>query len=265
MTGEQGKKILLIQDGPMGEKLEKELAGSRFLVTHVKMAREGFNALCNVLPHLVIVDVSLPEETAYTFLAEKQAEPLLAVIPVFLISSGGDPIHISQIPEKSVLEYLTSVEVGIPQIMSKVNELFSREEKSNKNNSKMPPEEKKIRILWVEDDKLIGSILFRKLSASGFEVNQVKNGEDGLKQLETFVPDLIMVDLILPGMSGFDFLQAINGNPKLASVPRIVLSNLSKVSDVEKTKALGAKKFLVKAAMPLDQIAQELRSVLIKP
>jgi CheY-like chemotaxis protein len=65
----------------------------------------------------------------------------------------------------------------------------------------------------------------------------------------------------MPGMSGFDILQKVKADPRLKTVPSMILSNLNKQSDIERAKVLGAQKFLVKAAASLDQIVQEVRDL----
>ena len=101
----------------------------------------------------------------------------------------------------------------------------------------------------------------QKLVAAGFELFHAKNGEEALEILKTVLPDVIAVDLILPGMSGFDILQKVNMDERLKKIPKMVLSNLSKPSDIEKAHALGATKFLVKAATSLDQIVAEVKGM----
>src|SRR6185312_13783026 len=119
----------------------------------------------------------------------------------------------------------------------------------------------KRKLLWVEDDKLIGTILAKKLVSSGFDLFHAKNGEEAMEALKSSIPDAVVVDLMLPGMSGFDILQKMQTDPQLKKVPSMVLSNLSKPSDIEKAKMLGAKKFLVKAATSLDQIVEEIKGL----
>lgn len=128
------------------------------------------------------------------------------------------------------------------------------------DNTQASPAPKK-KILWTEDDKLIGSILTQKIQSSGFELLRATNGAEAFKILETTIPDIIVVDLLLPDMNGFDILEKAAADPRLKDVPRMVLSNLDEKSDKERARQLGASKFLVKAVTPLDQIIVEIRSL----
>ena len=132
------------------------------------------------------------------------------------------------------------------------------------------PDEKKprlsgVHILWTEDDIFLRDLMAAKLAQEGAISFYAQNGDECLEILgkpETGVPDIILLDLILPGMSGFDLLTRLRENPALARVPIIVLSNLGQQEDVEKTKWLGASKHLVKAETDPDGIVENIVSVL---
>ena len=118
------------------------------------------------------------------------------------------------------------------------------------------------KILWIEDDDLMGSVLGAKLTASGFELVQTRSGEEAMAYLAAgAVPDLIVVDLLLPGMSGFDILAAIAKDQRLSAVPKLVLSNLNQPADWEKVRPYGVKKFLVKTSVSLEQIVGEISAL----
>ncbi|MDE2172793.1 MAG: response regulator, partial [Patescibacteria group bacterium] len=88
-----------------------------------------------------------------------------------------------------------------------------------------------------------------------------KEALDALQSLEDFMPDIIIVDLLLPDMDGFEILAAINKNPRVAGVPRMVLSNLDGQSDKDRAFKLGAKKFMVKAVTSLDEIVSAVKEL----
>jgi putative two-component system response regulator len=119
------------------------------------------------------------------------------------------------------------------------------------------------KLLWIEDDSLISTILSEKFISSKFNLVHTTNGEEALKILEgIIIPDVILIDLVLPGMSGFEVLEKIRGDDRLKAVPIVVLSNLSSKGDIEKAYKLGAQKFILKAVTSLDQIVQEVRELL---
>lgn len=118
------------------------------------------------------------------------------------------------------------------------------------------------KILWVEDDNLISVILSGRLISAGFNIAHTTNGDEAMRILEGMTPDAILMDLLLPGMSGLDIIEKIRGIERLKDVPVIILSNLNDSKDMKRAHDLGVKAFLVKAVSSVEQIIKELESVL---
>lgn len=255
------KKILVITgDGNFGERLRKTLQDGGYFAVLVKNGIEAVKAMIDTLPHLVLLDVVVTGADSYSILAEKQAEPMLAKIPLFLMSTQGTPINMRRVPQGAVAEFIVAMHAEPREVLDRVDGHFGVNRFENAPSDSISDDRKKI--LWVEDDKLIGTILGKKLISSGFDLTHTKNGEETLRELENIVPDIIIVDLLLPGMSGFEILEKVKERDRLKSIPVMVLSNLSKSSDIEKAKALGAQRFMVKAASSLDQIVAEVHNLL---
>ena len=113
------------------------------------------------------------------------------------------------------------------------------------------------KIVMIEDDKFLGSLVAKKLIASGCAVTYVDNGEAAMPVIEAELPNLVLLDLLLPGMSGFDVLSNIKQNEKTKNIPVILLSNLGEKKDIEQGMQLGAVNFLIKATMTVDEILDE--------
>ncbi len=122
-------------------------------------------------------------------------------------------------------------------------------------------EEKKY-ILIIEDDKFLRELLVRKFVADGFDVKNAINAELAITILAERKPDVILCDLILPGLSGFEILRKIKEDEKTSDIPVIILSNLGQKEDFDKAMALGAKDFMVKSNFTLDEIVAKVRTVL---
>ncbi len=259
----KSEKILLITgDGGFGEKVVAALRKDHYENVYlVKNGAEGLKNIYELLPHLVILDVTLPGADGYDILNKKQQERLLSRIPVFMISTHGVPFNMRNVPPGSVTEFIMAFHTDPAAVVEKINRQFDYIKLTSHVTADDGSKKGKRKILWVEDDKLIGTILGKKLVTAGFDLFHAKNGEAALETLKTVIPHVIVVDLILPGMSGFDILQVVNTDSRLKSVPKMVLSNLSRPSDIEKARALGAQKFLVKAATSLDQIVIELKAM----
>lgn len=123
-------------------------------------------------------------------------------------------------------------------------------------------EELKKKILIVEDDRFLRELMAKKLTAEGFDVKEAVDGEDGLKKAKEEKPNLILLDLILPGIDGFEVLSRIKEDPSLEIIPVIILSNLGQKEDVERGLKLGAADYLVKAKFTPSEIIEKVRKIL---
>lgn len=119
------------------------------------------------------------------------------------------------------------------------------------------------KVLIVEDDFFVSDIYETKFKHEGCEVVAVGDGAKALSKLqEGFVPDVILLDLIMPNMDGREFLEEVKKLPDLAAVPILVLSNLSQEEDVEESLALGAKDYIVKSHLTPTEIFHHVREFL---
>ncbi|MGE4555155.1 MAG: response regulator transcription factor [Candidatus Paceibacterota bacterium] len=119
------------------------------------------------------------------------------------------------------------------------------------------------KILIVEDDKFLRELLLSRLSKEKeFSIVVAQDGEEGFRKAKEEKPDLVLLDLILPGMDGFEVLKKIKEDPITADTKVIVLSNLGQNEDLERAMNLGAKDYLVKAHFTLEEIINKIRQYL---
>lgn len=119
------------------------------------------------------------------------------------------------------------------------------------------------RILLVEDDNFLSKLLSKKLADNQADVTRAADGEEAVNIVKANPKfDLILLDLMLPKVGGFEVMEAINADEKVKGTPIIILSNLGQKNDVEKGVSLGAKKFLVKAILSLDEIVDAAAEII---
>ena len=111
----------------------------------------------------------------------------------------------------------------------------------------------------IEDDRLLRDMMSRKLEREGYEVFLVVDGSEAEGKIKEVRPDVILLDLILPGVNGFDILETIKKDDDLKGIPVIVLSNLGQKSEVERGIELGAADYLVKAHFTPGEIVDKLK------
>jgi len=117
-------------------------------------------------------------------------------------------------------------------------------------------------ILLIEDDPFLIDIYTTKLKESGFSVEVATNGEEGIIKAEEAKPNLIVLDIVLPQIDGWEILKKIKQDENLKKIPVIILSNLGQKSEVEKGIKLGAAKYLIKAHYTPSEVIEEIKKVL---
>ena len=117
-------------------------------------------------------------------------------------------------------------------------------------------------IFIIEDDKFLRELIVRKLNEEGFDVSEAIDGEEGIKEIKEKKPDLILLDLILPGIDGFEVLSQIKSDSELSSIPVIIISNLGQKEDIEKGMKLGAVDYLIKAHFDPNEIVEKIKTTL---
>jgi len=117
-------------------------------------------------------------------------------------------------------------------------------------------------ILIIEDDKFLRELIVQKLIKEGYEIAEAIDGEEGIKKIKEGKPDLVLLDLILPGIDGFEVLSRMKGDSALAPIPVIILSNLGQKEDVERGLKLGAIDYLIKAHFTPGEIIEKVKNAL---
>jgi len=117
-------------------------------------------------------------------------------------------------------------------------------------------------ILVVEDDKFLRELMAQKLIKEGFKISEAVDGEEGLKKIKDKKPGLVLLDLILPGMDGFEVLAKMKEDPETSQTPVIILSNLGQREDVERGLKLGATDYLIKAHFTPGEIIEKIKNII---
>jgi CheY-like chemotaxis protein len=117
-------------------------------------------------------------------------------------------------------------------------------------------------ILIVEDDEVILRALYLAFHSGDYTIATATDGESALKITERLKPDVVLLDLLIPKMNGFEYLKNVKANPALAAIPVVVLSNLGDKEDIEKAKNFGAADYFIKADTDLASLAKRVRKIL---
>lgn len=117
-------------------------------------------------------------------------------------------------------------------------------------------------ILIIEDDQFFRELLLKKLVSLGFNVLEAANGEEGVELTKQKKPDLIILDLLLPNIDGFEVLSKVKTSLDTSSIPVMIVSNLGQQEDVERGLKLGAVDYLIKSQFDIESIVGKIKNVL---
>jgi DNA-binding response OmpR family regulator len=117
----------------------------------------------------------------------------------------------------------------------------------------------KKKILLVEDDTALASVYRARLELEGFEVNEVNNGEDALSTAISYKPDLVLLDAMMPKISGFDVLDILRNTPETLNMRVIMLTALSQPKDKERAEQLGVDDYLVKSQVVIGDVVARVK------
>jgi len=273
---EEGKiKIALIEDEEvLAGVLENKLKKEGFDVFTARDGEAGLELVQAVMPDLILLDIIMPKMDGFEVLARLHEDKNLSKIPVIVISNSGQPVEIEKAVSLGVKDYLIKAEFDPQEVLSKIlNQLNSAGKNirgvrsvalGGSDSPTKTVDPKNFKVLVVEDDSFLRDLISRKLTKEGFQVLQALEGEEGLRKAIEEKPHIVLLDLILPGMDGFEILQKIRADEGAGKVPVIILSNLGQKDDIEKGNKLGATDYLVKAHNTPGEIVDKVKMILAK-
>lgn len=249
------QKILIIEDDVvLGDVLLQKIRASGYQAELVREGVQGFSRIGEWLPDLVIVDISLPLMNGFEILEQKSKNTNIAHIPTIVLTESLHPINGNDVEKMGATAFLVKSDVMPSDVILNIKKILGSQPAGNSVAGK--------RILLVEDDEFLGSILTTRLKGRGAEVLCLKNGEEAVEVLKKDPYDALLLDILLPGMSGFDVLEIIRSNQATSTLPVAVVSNFNQVKDIERAKAMNAK-FFVKALVNPDEIINEVEKMLL--
>lgn len=257
------KKVLIIEDQKdLRLLIEKKLSKEGYQAIAAISGEEGLQKARENMPDIILLDILLPEKDGYEVLATLKKTPGLSEIPVIVLSN-------SEPDEKKLFalgakDFLVKSDLTPEEISARVASYINNGAVETKTAKAKPNQKSKHpKILLIEDDEVLRDLCVTKLRKENFEVSTAIDGTEGLRKIEKDIPDLILLDIILPGIDGFEVLKRMRSStPQIAKVPVILLTNLGQETDIEKGEALGAVDYLVKANFTTEEIIEKIKDTL---
>lgn len=248
--------ILIIEDenlllNVISKKLK--LSGlSAVSCTSGKQALDYLSSHSN-LPDAIWLDYYLKDMNGLEFMTSIKANPNYKEIPVVVVTNSANPEKVKKMMDMGASKYFVKAEHRLDDIIKMVYDLVSNK-KMKSNTAK--------KLLIVEDDQFTLNAYSVKLKSAGFEIKTALDGSEALEILNSYNPDLILMDLVMPKKDGFTFLSEIKKNDRLKNIPVIIASNLGQNEDITRGIKLGAVDYVVKPDLTLNELISKIKTIL---
>ncbi|HEY4517571.1 MAG TPA: response regulator [Candidatus Paceibacterota bacterium] len=266
------KKILIIEDEvTLLELMRSHLLHAGYEVQAAEDGEKGLELIYSWKPDLVLLDFLLPAKNGIEVL--KSLKKAKNKTPVLVVSNSGNQLEVGEILKLGARDYLVKANFSPDEVLAKVEEILGippsspKEKKVKEAEETLMPDGENIKkpdIVLIEDDRFLQELLKKKLAAEKWTVKTAYDGEEGLRLIRTLHPRLVLLDLLLPGMDGFELLSIVKQEPLVKDIPVLVLSNLGQREEINRAMELGAMDFLIKANFAPDEILKKVKPILEK-
>lgn len=268
-------KILIVEDEEYLSdmyKIKFEQAGYTIIIARDGL--EGFELAKKEQPDLVLLDLILPKLDGFKVLKKIREEPDTKKIKVFILSNLGQSDEVNKGIKAGADGYFIKADLTPSQLLDKVSAIFTgrSEMKKNAENNIISAEEfdhpavekKQVKILLIEDEEAIINMYKLRFSKEGFQMEAAKNGAWGLKLAKQKKFDIILLDMVMPAMNGYEAIKALKADDNTKDVPVIILSNSAQDGDIKQAKEFGAAAYLLKSMITPAKLVKEVEKFLNK-
>ncbi|QGJ70982.1 Hypothetical protein PBC10988_26850 [Planctomycetales bacterium 10988] len=237
--------VLVIDDDPaVRELMQRFLSKTGFHILVASSGEEGLRLAKHHHPQVITLDAVMPGIDGWGVLAALKADEETSDIPIIMVT---------MVDDKTRGFALGAVDfVGKPIDWKRLEDLLKRHAETRS----LSPEESTV--LVVEDDANSREVITRRLSKAGWQVVQAANGRQGLAALEQVKPSLVLLDLIMPELDGFEFVERLRTQPELAAVPIVVVTSMDLTKEERERLNGSVEQILQKGAYHRDDLLQEI-------
>jgi signal transduction histidine kinase/DNA-binding response OmpR family regulator len=237
--------VLVVDDDPQLQQLTRSgLEGEGFAVVTARSAQEGATVAARRRPDLILLDLLLPDRNGLELLQSLKSDAATRDIPVLVMSVTRDSVRALSLGAAECL----AKPLDAPAIVSVVRRLLDDSLHG-------------ATVLVVDDEVDSADLIRDTLKAEGLRVLVARDGRQALDLLERRRPDLVLLDIMLPELSGYEVLEQVSRSPALAGTPVIVLTARGDLADARRSLALGARRHLVRPFHMRDLIAEVMKQV----
>ncbi len=256
MKNQQNKKRILIIEDEAGllemYRLYFERAG--YKVETASNGHPGIELAIQEKPDIVLLDILMPNCSGWEVIKKLRKNPKTKNIPILVFSNLGQTEEIKKGLRLGADDYVVKTDLTPKELLAKVDRMVSYLKKKR-------PKYKK-RVLIIEDEKDLANLYKMRLEKENFEVEIARNGAWGLRLAKVGDFNLILMDMVMPAMDGFEALKTLKEDPRTSKIPIIVFSNSTQEEEIRKAMDMGAEKYFIKSKIVPRELVKEIKLLL---
>jgi len=251
----ENQKILVVEDNPTNMKLIRGLLGiGKYEIVEAMDATTGIQLAKEHKPDLILMDIQLPGMDGLTATRELKKDPAFQDIPVVAITAHAMQGDDTKALEAGCAGYI-SKPVDTRTFLEKISGFLQQKIDSHSNPVRSASVYKK-RILIVDDEPVNIKVLEAKLPAKEYEVIRAFSGKEALEKVADTAPEVILLDIMMPEMDGYEVTKTLKTDPKTSHIPIIIVTALTETKDKLKALDAGAEEFISKPVNTTELIAR---------
>lgn len=259
------RTIVLIEDEEtLANLLRAKLQRAGYDVKTAGDGMTGLDLIRSLKPDLVLLDLLLPRLSGFGILEKLTEEHFLPDLPIMIISNSGQPVEIDRALKMGVKDYAVKVNFDPAEVLEKVNRFFEENPALPVSSGapRAPAAKSAGAILIIEDDLFLVDLLEQKFLQENYTAYRAIDVEQARESLTSQLPDVILLDIVLPGTDGFAFLKELKENPEWKRIPVIIISNLGQQEEMQRGLQLGAQDYIIKAHATPAEIVAKVRGII---
>lgn len=268
-------KILIVEDEEyLSDMYKLKFEQEGYVIVAARDGLEGFELAKKEQADLVLLDLILPKLDGFKVLAKLRKDADTNKIKVFILSNLGQSDEVNEGMKAGADGYFIKANLTPSQLLKKVDAIFNNQSEAGKNKENktihtedfehQAVEKKQAKILLIEDEEAIINMYKLCFDKAGFQIEVARNGAWGLKLARQKKFDIILLDMVMPAMSGYEAIKFLKSDNNTKNVPIIILSNSAQDGDIKQAKELGAAAYLLKSMITPAKLVKEVEKFLNK-
>lgn len=265
-------KVLIVEDEQyLAEMYEMKFKQEGYEVVIASDGEEGIKLAQSQTPDYILLDLVMPKMDGYEVLEKLRSNPKTKDTKIYILSNLGQSSEVRRGLNKGADGYLVKANLTPTQVVEYIK-MVGEKKHDLPGWAKQPVRKQKAahassgnngpEVLIIEDEEAIIEMYKMRLEKDGYRVEVARNGAWGLKLASERKFDIIIMDMVMPAMNGYEMLSKIKADKNCEDTPIIVLSNSAQENDIAKTKKLGVNSFLLKSQITPAKLAKEVKKLI---